>query len=134
MAQSKQCSLVGSLTVGVALAVFTLCGQAAAQATIPAPGFQPSGLAFDGTFLYVLELSGVRTIFKLDPQTGACLDSFVLGNNPDGLAFDGSSRLFVSDISGTPDLCLHRCPHLPRDGELHRFALHVSHWLLQRSL
>lgn len=100
MAQSKQCSLVGSLTVGVALAVFTLCGQAAAQATIPAPGFQPSGLAFDGTFLYVLEDSGVRTIFKLDPQTGACLDSFVLGNNPDGLAFDGSSRLFVSDILG----------------------------------
>jgi len=73
---------------------------AVAQTTIPAPGFQPSGLAFDGTFLYVLELSGSRPIFKLNPQTGAVLDSFDLGDNPNGLAFDESSTtLFVSDIS-----------------------------------
>jgi DNA-binding beta-propeller fold protein YncE len=45
----------------------------AAQTTIPAPGFQPSGLAYDGTFLYVSENSGFRRIYRLDPKTGAVI-------------------------------------------------------------
>lgn len=76
--------------------------------TIPAPGFQPSGLAYDGTFLFVSELSGFRTIFKLDPITGAVLGSFPAPSpsgfdgrgNPNDLVSDGAGRLFVSDIGG----------------------------------
>ena len=95
--------------VGGALAlafIFTLAKPGYTQTTIPAPGFQPSGLAYDGTFLYVSELSGFRTIYKLDPTTGAVLDSFLApspagfdGNgNPNDLVADGAGRLFVSDI------------------------------------
>lgn len=95
--------------VGGALAlalIFTLAKQGYAQTTIPAPGFQPSGLAYDGTFLYVSELSGFRTIYKLNPTTGAVLGSFLApspagfdGNgNPNDLVADGAGRLFVSDI------------------------------------
>ena len=101
---------MGPKSIGKALIVLLVCmaGQSMAQTTIPAPGFQPSGLAFDGTFLYVSELSGVRTIFKLDPSTGAVLGSFLSpsatgldgAGNPNGLVFDGIDRLFVTDIAG----------------------------------
>ncbi len=91
---------------GVLLLLFTLAGRAAAQTTIPAPGFQPSGLAYDGTFLYVSEGSGFRTIFKLDPATGGIMGSFLAPSptgldgrgNPSDIVFDGAGRLFVSDI------------------------------------
>ncbi len=70
------------------------------------PGFQPSGLAYDGTFLYVSELSGLRRIDKLDSQAGALRGSFLAPSptgldgrgNPNGLAYDGAGHLFVSDI------------------------------------
>ena len=86
--------------------IFTLATPGYTQTTIPAPGFQPSGLAYDGTFLYVSELSGFRTIYKLNPTTGAVLGSFLApspagfdGNgNPNDLVADGAGRLFVSDI------------------------------------
>ena len=92
----------------VALLVLALYGHATAQTSFPAPGFQPSGLAFDGTFLYVSELSGFRTIFKLDPQSGAVMGSFLAPSpagldgrgNPNDMVFDGADRLFVSDIGG----------------------------------
>ncbi len=86
--------------------IFALAEHGYTQTTIPAPGFQPSGLAYDGTFLYASELSGFRTIYKLDPTTGAVLGSFLApspagfdGNgNPNDLVADGAGRLFVSDI------------------------------------
>ena len=92
----------------VALLVLALYGHATAQSSFPAPGFQPSGLAFDGTFLYVSEQSGFRTIFKLDPQSGAVRGSFLAPSpagldgrgNPNDMVFDGAGRLFVSDIGG----------------------------------
>ena len=80
---------------------------AAAPSSIPAPGFQPSGLAFDGTFLYLSELSGPRPIFRLDPTTGAVLGSSPLcpcaefsspNASPNGMVFDGAGRLLVSNI------------------------------------
>lgn len=86
----------------VAIALF-----AAAQTTIPAPGFQPSGLAYDGTNLYVSELSGFRTIFKVNPQTGEVLASFLAPSatgldgrgNPSDMVFDTpTGHLFISDI------------------------------------
>ena len=73
---------------------------------IEAPGFAPSGLAYDGTSLYVSDLSGFRRIYKMDPQTGAVLGSFLAPGptgldgrgNPNGLSYDGAGHLFVSDI------------------------------------
>jgi len=66
------------------------------------PGFQPSGLAYDGANLYVSEMSGDRTIYKMDIQTGAVISSFPApGNNPNGLAYDGNGHLFVIDIDST---------------------------------
>ena len=90
------------LALLLALAEFAV----AQGTTIPAPGSQPSGLAFDGTFLFVSTASGFRTIFKLDPATGAVLDSFLAPSptgfdgrgNPSDMVSDGASRLFVSDI------------------------------------
>lgn len=86
-----------------------IASQAIAQTTIPAPGYQPSGLAFDGTFLYVAELSGPRNIFKVDPSTGDVINyfpspsasGFLGGGNPKGLAYYGqTNRFFVVDIAG----------------------------------
>ncbi len=85
-------------------AVFLL-QAAAAPSTIPAPGFQPTGLAFDGTSLYVSEQSGARPIFRLDPTTGTVISSFSYSaltarGGPNGMVFDGTGRLFVTEISG----------------------------------
>lgn len=104
--RSTSKTIKGVLWGVVLLLVFTLPTPGYTQATIPAPGFQPSGLAYDGTFLYVSELSGFRTIYKLNPTTGAVLGSFLApspagfdGNgNPSDLVADGAGRLFVSDI------------------------------------
>jgi len=81
---------------------------ATAQTSIPAPGYQPTGLAYDGIndVLYVAENSGLRTIYKIAPDTGVVIDSFLApslsgmdgrGNSND-LAYDGNGHLFVSDI------------------------------------
>jgi len=84
--------------------------QAFAQGSIPAPGFQPSGMAYDGAVLFVSDLAGFRTIFKLNPATGDVMGSFLAPSpggfdgrsNPNDLASDGNGRLFVVDIGGNP--------------------------------
>jgi alpha-tubulin suppressor-like RCC1 family protein len=95
-----------------ALAVFALVALmppiATAQTSISAPGYQPTGLAYDETtdVLYVAENSGSRRIYKIDPDTGAVIDSFLAPSlsgmdgrgNPNDLAYDGNGHLFVSDI------------------------------------
>ncbi|MEY5024960.1 MAG: SMP-30/Gluconolactonase/LRE-like region, partial [Verrucomicrobiota bacterium] len=72
------------------------------------PGYQPSGLAYDGKALFISENSGFRTIHKVHPTTGAVLKSFLAPSptgfdgrgNPNDLAADGAGRLFVSDLAG----------------------------------
>ena len=66
---------------------------------IQAPGFQPSGLAYDGGTLYVAEKSGPRTVFKIDPSTGAVLGSAFSGGEPNDLVYDGAGHIFVADNS-----------------------------------
>ncbi len=102
------CRITVPLTVLTVLLLALVAGQAGAQPSIPAPGFQPSGLAFDGVSLFVAELSGFRTIFEVDPTDGSIINSFLApsptglnGNgNTNGLAYDGAGHLFVSDIDG----------------------------------
>jgi hypothetical protein len=93
--------------LALTLSCLCLCVLAGAQNTISAPGYQPSGVSYDGASLYVSELSGLRTIFKLNPQTGAVLGSFLAPSptgldgrgSPSDMVFDATTgHLFVSDI------------------------------------
>jgi hypothetical protein len=64
------------------------------------------GLAFDGTWLYASSYIG-RTIFTLDPETGAVVDSFQPGFMASGLASTSavaSTTLSVS-LDVRPDEC-----------------------------
>lgn len=69
-------------TLGVALGQF------------PAPGDSPYGLAWAEGFIWVSDnnLSAAAYIYKMDPETGDILDSFVCpggGGSPNGIAHDG---------------------------------------------
>lgn len=95
--------------VHVLLPAFVLLtSSAAGQTSFPAPGPLPSGLAYDGAYLYVSEASGFRTVYRMNPQSGAIIDSFLApsstgldgGGNPSDMVFipDATARLFISDI------------------------------------
>ena len=88
---------------GVARPLFSVSDRAAASyqsaaLTFRTPGFQPSGLAYDGAILYVSDEGGYRTVYKLNPTTGAVLGSFPQGPNPNDIVYDWHGHLFVSDI------------------------------------
>ena len=54
------------------------------------PGSNPSGLAWDGTHLWLAD-DGTNTIYKLDPTDGRVLSSFKSpGSSPRGLVWDGN--------------------------------------------
>ncbi len=56
---------------------------------LPTPGPNPTGLAFDGKFLWLAD-SRLDKIFKMDPISGKVLKSFESpGFHPEGLAWDG---------------------------------------------
>ena len=80
--------------------------QTVSQPSTPAsslaiPAIQwPSGLAFDGTSLYVSTIGGARDVYRLDPFTGAILGTIPLGGDPRDLVFDGAGHLFASDVGG----------------------------------
>jgi len=64
------------------------------QGQIPAPGSSPYGLAWADGFIWVSDnnISALAYIFKLDPLTGAVLDSFPCpggGGSPNGITHDG---------------------------------------------
>ena len=57
----------------------------------PAPGSSPSGLAWDGTHLWLAD-DGTDTIYQLDPTDGRVLSSFKSpGSSPRGLVWDGKN-------------------------------------------
>lgn len=56
----------------------------------PSPGSSPSGLAWDGTHLWLAD-DGTNTVYKLDPTDGRVLSSFESpGSAPRGLVWDGN--------------------------------------------
>ncbi len=58
-------------------------------------GAQPTGIAFDGTDLWVANNSGA-SVSKLEPNSGIVLGTFPVGSYPTGMAFDGAN-IWVAD-------------------------------------
>lgn len=74
------------------------------ETSFPGPYRRPTGLAFDGSNLWVADLSSLM-IYSIDPSSGRVLSSFAApGSSPCGLAWDGK-HLWCSD--NTND-CLYR--------------------------
>jgi transglutaminase-like putative cysteine protease len=70
-------------------------------ATLPTPGYRPTGLAFDGKYLWVADRDQ-DSLFRLEPSTGLVDKVFrVPAKSPRGLAWDGEF-LFLAD--GKDDL------------------------------
>ncbi len=58
--------------------------------TIPAPGPRPTGLAFDGSQLWLAD-AGTDKLYRIDPRSGRVTATFETpGYHPEGLAWDGS--------------------------------------------
>ncbi len=75
-----------------------------AETSDAAPGYQTSGLAFDEKFVYATELSGTRTIFVLDPDTGEIVRTFKApASGPSDIVADGLGSLFISDLGKPGD-------------------------------
>ena len=54
-----------------------------------ATGTYPSGVAFDGTNIWITNQSS-NTVSKMDPANGSKVD-YATGINPHGVAFDGTN-------------------------------------------
>jgi sugar lactone lactonase YvrE len=83
----------------VAVCVLAVGAHAApgdVTATVESPCKYPSGLASDGTHLYLADWREAR-IFQIDPADGSVLNTWPAPSlNPHGLTF-GADRLWVSD-------------------------------------
>ncbi|MFZ5515271.1 MAG: transglutaminase domain-containing protein [Candidatus Zhuqueibacterota bacterium] len=92
--------------IGIILFLFST-GHAQMGAVLdffPSPGSRPTGLAWDGEFLWNADI-GTNQIYKIDPQTGQVLYSLPSPANAtiNGLAWDGQF-LWCSD-NGHDQLC-----------------------------
>jgi hypothetical protein len=83
------------------LVIIICCAQLQAQAivdSIAAPGPGITGLAWDGSYLWV---SSTRrdSIFRVDPQTGAIVSAipFAIEDEYGGLAWDEDSSLWIAN-------------------------------------
>jgi DNA-binding beta-propeller fold protein YncE len=63
-----------------------------------AAGSGPSAVVFDGTNVWVANVTGA-SVSKLRASDGTVLGTFPVGNNPSGLAFDGAN-MWVSFGNG----------------------------------
>ena len=96
--------LGGELAGGVLVAVAIFCAAGALGASsrvvnsFPAPSAHPCGLAFGNGILFVSDYE-TKTIYRLNPETGSALSSYVPSPLPDGnvygLAFYGT-RLWAN--------------------------------------
>ena len=86
------------------LALFLLAGCAIPAAAVPgeilasfrAPGTAPRDLAFDGTFLWLLD-DEARTLYQLDPATGTVRGTHALSAaHPQGITW-AAGRLWIAD-------------------------------------
>ena len=68
--------------------------------SFPSPGPEPRGLAWDGSYLWCAEYESGR-VFKLDPATGAKVDSFVfpLGSEFGGITWGSDNQIWVANGS-----------------------------------
>lgn len=89
------------------IAIGFFCVGAAAAADLSNSVIFPTGLTYDGTYLYLSSDSGFREIRRLDPATGAVIGSIPLGGTPRDLVFSGSGFLssdmgsFVREVDAT---------------------------------
>ena len=91
---------LGSVLILFALAVSMAVSAHAAPgdvtATVESPCKYPSGLASDGTHLYLADWREAR-IFQIDPADGSVSRTWPAPSlNPHGLTF-GADRLWISD-------------------------------------
>ncbi len=87
--------------------------------SFPSPGPEPRGLAWDGAYLWCAEYSAGK-IFKLDPSTGAKVDSFSFPLQSDfgGITWGSEDQIWVAngiyvyeiDPASGDTLGLFRCP------------------------
>jgi DNA-binding beta-propeller fold protein YncE len=87
--------------------------------SIPGPGPEPRGLAWDGSFLWCAEYSSGK-IFKLDPSTGARVDSFsfdllsdfggIAWGSEDQIWVGNGSRIYEIDPASGDTLSYFSCP------------------------
>ncbi len=89
----------GDLVRSVLVTVAVFCAAAALGVSsrvvnsFPAPSAHPCGLAFGNGILFVSDYE-TKTVYRLDPETGSALSSYVPSPLPDGnvygLAFNGT--------------------------------------------
>lgn len=75
----------------------------AVKKTLAAPGKSPSGIAWDGAALWVVDSLNLETykLYKIDPQSGNIVSSFEVSTIiPDGLTWDGSRLWLVDGAEG----------------------------------
>jgi hypothetical protein len=76
------------------------------------PGFWPTGLAWDGTYLWVVDFVDIHDkIYKLDPSNGSVVSSV---DSPDGLwsgqglAWDGTYLLYAGEDPNGPGFKIYK--------------------------
>jgi streptogramin lyase len=95
--------LVIKVGILVGLLEFLFCASVFSQTILnsfPSPGPEPRGLAWDGSFLWCAEYSYGK-IFKLDPSTGAKVDSFSFPLEGDfgGITWGSDDQIWVANGS-----------------------------------
>jgi hypothetical protein len=93
------CSDVTSVRPAGGHAAFSLVATPPAGTMVYLPIQFSSGLAFDGSMLYLSTESGFRDTYKIDPTSVGVVGVIPTGGNPDDVTFDGTSLLF-SDLGG----------------------------------
>jgi len=68
--------------------------------SFPSPGSEPRGLTWDGTFLWCAEYSSGK-VFKLNPATGAKVDSFSfpIQNLFGGITWGSEGQIWIANGS-----------------------------------
>ena len=101
-----------AIAAGVTLAAVAMMPYAALSADVPAkpgdiilqfpsPASSPSGLAWDGTYLWVAD-DGTDAVYKLNPADGRVLASFKSpGSEPRGLVWAGTHLWHVDNATRT---------------------------------
>lgn len=60
----------------------------------------PTGVTYDGTFLYVSKGSGFRELTVIDPVSQTIVGEIPFGGEPRDVVFDPAGRFFASDVNG----------------------------------
>lgn len=66
--------------------------------SFPSPTPYPRGMAYDGRYFYIIQMSGSDKIYVVDPATGGVVEDFewILSKFPIGIGWDGT-HFYVSD-------------------------------------